>query len=61
MHQGMAAVSRARAQTLFVQIAEWREEGKAEIVPGVLFIDEASSHISLSISPHADASCQNHG
>lgn len=23
------------------RIAEWREEGKAEIVPGVLFIDEA--------------------
>jgi RuvB-like protein 2 len=22
-------------------VAEWREEGKAEIVPGVLFIDEA--------------------
>ena len=22
------------------KIAEWREEGKAEIVPGVLFIDE---------------------
>lgn len=24
------------------KVAEWREEGKAEIVPGVLFIDEAS-------------------
>ena len=23
------------------KVAEWREEGKAEIVPGVLFIDEA--------------------
>jgi RuvB-like protein 2 len=22
------------------KVAEWREEGKAEIVPGVLFIDE---------------------
>ena len=22
------------------KIAEWRDEGKAEIVPGVLFIDE---------------------
>ena len=22
------------------RVAEWREEGKAEIVPGVLFIDE---------------------
>lgn len=25
------------------KVAEWREEGKAEIVPGVLFIDEVSS------------------
>ena len=25
---------------LVAQVAEWREEGKAEIVPGVLFIDE---------------------
>lgn len=24
-----------------VQVAEWREEGKATIQPGVLFIDEA--------------------
>ncbi len=24
------------------KVAEWREEGKAEIVPGVLFIDEVS-------------------
>jgi RuvB-like protein 2 len=23
-----------------VKVAEWREEGKADIVPGVLFIDE---------------------
>ena len=23
-----------------MKVAEWREEGKAEIVPGVLFIDE---------------------
>lgn len=23
-----------------LQVAEWREEGKAEIIPGVLFIDE---------------------
>jgi RuvB-like protein 2 len=22
------------------KVAEWREEGKAEIIPGVLFIDE---------------------
>ena len=33
-----------------LQIAEWREEGKAEIVPGVLFIDEASSHIYLRVA-----------
>jgi DNA helicase TIP49 (TBP-interacting protein) len=32
-------------QSTCVQIAEWREEGKAEIVPGVLFIDEASSRV----------------
>lgn len=24
------------------KVGEWREEGKAEIVPGVLFIDEVS-------------------
>lgn len=24
------------------KVAEWREEGKAELVPGVLFIDEVS-------------------
>lgn len=24
------------------KISDWREEGKAEIVPGVLFIDEVS-------------------
>ena len=24
------------------KVAEWREEGKATVVPGVLFIDEAS-------------------
>jgi len=24
-----------------IKVAEWREEGKADIVPGVLFIDEA--------------------
>lgn len=24
------------------KVAEWREEGKADIVPGVLFIDEVS-------------------
>ena len=26
--------------TSAMQVAEWREEGKADIVPGVLFIDE---------------------
>ena len=25
------------------KIAQWREEGKADIIPGVLFIDEVSS------------------
>jgi DNA helicase TIP49 (TBP-interacting protein) len=29
-----------RAVPNCLQVAEWREEGKAEIVPGVLFIDE---------------------
>ena len=24
----------------FFQVSDWREEGKAEIAPGVLFIDE---------------------
>lgn len=24
------------------KIAEWREEGKADIIPGVLFIDEVT-------------------
>lgn len=24
------------------KVAEWREEGKAEIIPGVLFIDEVN-------------------
>ena len=26
------------------KVAEWREEGKAEIVPGVLFVDEVRRH-----------------
>ena len=30
------------------KVAEWREEGKAEIVPGVLFIDEVSMYASYS-------------
>ncbi len=28
------------------KVAEWREEGKAEIVPGVLFVDEVHMQIS---------------
>lgn len=27
------------------KVAEWREEGKADIVPGVLFIDEVNTHL----------------
>ena len=30
------------------KIAEWREEGKAEIVPGVLFIDEVGPSLLMS-------------
>ena len=34
------------------KVAEWREEGKAEIVPGVLFVDEVSySYIPAGFSP----------
>jgi hypothetical protein len=29
------------------KVAEWREEGKAEIVPGVLFIDEVPTLLCL--------------
>lgn len=29
-------------QQINVKVAEWQEEGKAELVPGVLFIDEVS-------------------
>jgi hypothetical protein len=29
------------------KVAEWREEGKAEIVPGVLFIDEVGWGVGL--------------
>ena len=32
------------------KVAEWREEGKAEIVPGVLFIDEVPPDGLLSAS-----------
>jgi DNA helicase TIP49 (TBP-interacting protein) len=31
------------------KVAEWREEGKAEIVPGVLFIDEVYINIFSSL------------
>lgn len=30
------------------KVSDWREEGKAEIVPGVLFIDEVSLLLSLN-------------
>ena len=33
------------------KIAEWREEGKAEIVPGVLFIDEVHGPLLSSTTP----------
>ena len=32
------------------KIAEWREEGKAEIVPGVLFIDEVRHSAACALS-----------
>jgi DNA helicase TIP49, TBP-interacting protein len=33
------------------KVAEWREEGKAEIVPGVLFIDEVCSRcVTFSVT-----------
>ncbi len=30
-----------------MKVAEWREEGKATIVPGVLFIDEVFMHLTF--------------
>ena len=30
------------------KIAQWREEGKADIIPGVLFIDEVSPTVNAS-------------
>ena len=33
------------------KVAEWREEGKAEIVPGVLFIDEVRQTASSAHGP----------
>lgn len=35
-----------------IKVGEWREEGKAEVVPGVLFIDEVSTAlVSLFLLP----------
>lgn len=31
------------------KVAEWREEGKADIVPGVLFIDEVCRYGSIIV------------
>ena len=31
------------------KIAQWREEGKAEIIPGVLFIDEVCCSLFTSL------------
>lgn len=31
------------------RIVEWQEEGKAEIVPGVLFIDEVGAGLLLAL------------
>lgn len=33
------------------KVAEWREEGKAEIIPGVLFIDEVSTGLFIDLWP----------
>ena len=41
----------ALKHALIMQVAEWREEGKADIVPGVLFIDEV--HIVLPLQSKA--------
>lgn len=30
------------------KVTEWREEGKAEIVPGVLFIDEVTCFVFIN-------------
>ena len=35
------------------KIAEWREEGKADIIPGVLFIDEVSSSARCGLAVDA--------
>ncbi len=36
-----------------LKVAEWREEGKAEIVPGVLFIDEVSTAVCVCVRARA--------
>ena len=36
-------------QQINAKVAEWREEGKAELVPGVLFVDEVSRNIHHKI------------
>ena len=36
----MRDVHPSTASLSTLQVSEWREEGKAEIAPGVLFIDE---------------------
>ena len=45
------------------KVAEWREEGKADIVPGVLFIDEVRGSALceeqvLHVTPDADICCR---
>ena len=40
------------------KVAEWREEGKAEIAPGVLFIDEVKLYNLQNIKIHANK-CKN--
>lgn len=37
------------------KVAEWREEGKAEIVPGVLFIDEVTPRLCFVCEPSCDS------
>ena len=36
------------------RVLEWREEGKAEIVPGVLFIDEVGQGLEVFEPARAD-------
>jgi DNA helicase TIP49 (TBP-interacting protein) len=39
------------------KVAEWREEGKAEIVPGVLFIDEVYINCIIFSSSYNLSNC----